>query len=192
MSEMLKVYPAYIKGPPEEVLPTEETFVKIWAAMGCSRTKAINEIFEAGLDAVLDKNEELKSVVDSSAMAIKKKWQEKIAAVSRQGQLEYIYEHSTLDEFIGFCTENGIDHEAFLEGYRIDTAETKTKSENMTSWLKYILADGEEYSVGDIKESAEIDKVVNNDSDWRLMKSVASQKGYSSGGRRGYWRKLVS
>lgn len=191
MSEMLKVYPAYFKGTAEDILPVDETFLKIWAAMGCGRTKAINNVFEAGLWAVLDKDDELKKVVDTSALAIKKKWQEKMAQVTRQGQLEYIYEHSTLDEFIGFCRENEIDHEAFLEGYRVDTAETRTKSENMASWLKYILADGEEYGIGDIKEAAKIDKVVNDDLDWSLMKKVASQKGYSSGGRRGYWSKVT-
>ena len=192
MSEMLKVYPAYIKGPPEEVAPLDETFLKVWAAMGCSRTKAINDIFRAGLTTVLDKNEELKSTVDVSALAIIKKWQEKVASVGRKEQLEYIYEHSTLDEFVEFCEENKIDHEGFLEEYRITVMATRTKSDVIAHWLKYTLADGEEYSAEDIREAAEIEGVVENDMDWSLVKNIASKEGYSSGGKRGYWRKLNS
>jgi hypothetical protein len=190
MSDPVKVYPAYFKG--DAINQIENMFLKIWAAKGLGRTTVINEVFETGLRAMLDKDGELRSKVDASSLAIRAKYKEKMARVMDQEQLEFVYETSALDEFVEFCTESGIDHEKFLATYKTTVATAKTKSEAMSRWLKDTLGNGEEYNTEDIKEAAEIDRVINDESDWNLMKSVASREGYSKGGKRGYWRKLQS
>lgn len=189
MADPVKVYPAYFKG--DAIDQIDDMFLKIWAAKGVSRTIVINEIFEAGLKAMLDKDGELKEKVDASSLAIRRMYKEKMAQARDKEQLDFIYESSGLDEFVEFCERNGIDHEKFLITYKTTMPTTKTKSESMARWLEKILGSGEEYSVEDMRDAAEEDRMVLDDSDWNLMKTVASREGYSKGGKRGYWKKIT-
>ena len=187
MADMLRVYPAYIKGEPEKVLSTDQTFIQIWAALSCSRTDAINRIFEEGLAKLADSSE-LEGRIDGKSLAIFRKWQEIQTKISEKSQLELIYEHSALDEFQTFCDKHEIDHEDFLRVYRLDLPTSRAKSKVMEDWIRYMLSDGDERSVQDIKYAAEIEGVATNDDDWNLMKNIASQKGYSGNAKRGYWK----
>jgi len=191
MAEMLRVYPAYIKGGPEEVLATDEKFIKVWAALGDSRTKAINRIFREGLN-LLANSKELEGKIDKRAFAISRKWLEKQARVIEKGQLEYIYEQSTLEEFKQFCEENEIDHESFLENYQLQLPTPRAKSKVMEDWIGYTLAGGMEVEVDSIRQAAEVKGIVTSEDDWNLMKNIASRKGYSGNARRGYWKLINS
>jgi hypothetical protein len=188
MSDSVRVYPAYMRGTKEELITIELEFGKMWAALKCSRTDAINEIFLAGMKA-LPEREDLADKVDNKAISVYLKWREVVAGESTQTMLEQIYEAMELEEFREFCDHNSIDHERFLKAYMMNPPTTQAKSKTMESWLNYILGDGEEYEASDVRSAAEIEQVVHNDSDWNLMKNVASRMGYSSGGRRGYWCK---
>jgi len=191
MTESLKVYPVCSRGTREEVITIELQFIKIWAVLGGSRTDAINRIWFAGLKALAE-SEELEGKIDKRAIAIIEKWREIIAGSSTNSMLEQIYENTEYDVFVEFCKENEIDHEKFLKDYRLKLPDSTNKSKVMADWLKYTLADGNEYRAVDIKEAAEIDRVIVSESDWSLMKHVASREGYSSGGKHGYWRKIKS
>ena len=188
-----RTFPVYVSGEPEEVGEVEGRFMKVWAALGKSKTETIVSIFSKGLEALwkeLTERGELKeSSDDKQSQAISKKWYEITQKVAGKERLEYLYERMPLEEFIEFCSENSIDYETFLHDYRFSTAGGASKSKSMSDWLAYTLADGEERSVYEVREAAEAERLVSSDRDWNLMKYVASQAGYSSG-RRGYWRKL--
>lgn len=188
MSDSVYVYPAYIRGTKEELVVVELEFGRIWSALKCSRTDAINEVFLAGMVA-LPERKDLAGKVDNQAIAIYSKWREVVSGESKQTMLEQIYEAMDLQEFREFCEQYGVDHEQFLKAYMMSPPTTQAKSKTMENWLKYILGDGEEYQIVDVRAAAEIEEVVQNDSDWNLMKNVASRMGYSSGGKRGYWHK---
>jgi len=191
MTESLKVYPVCSRGTREEVITIELQFIKIWAVLGGSRTDAINRIWFAGLKALIG-SEELEGKIDKKAIAIIEKWREVIAGSSTRSMLEQIYENTEHDSFVQFCKDSEIDHEEFLKDYRLRLPDNTSKSQVMEGWLKYTFADGNEYKAVDVRKAAEIEGVVNNESDWSLMKHVASKEGYSSGGRHGYWRKIKS
>lgn len=190
MVEILRVYPAYIKGTPDKVLPFEEKFIRVWAALGGSRTEVINSAFTKGLE-VLAESEELEGKLDKRSFAISRKWLEKQARVIEKEQLEYIYEQSTLEEFKQFCEENEIDHESFLKDYQLHLPTPRAKSKIMEDWVSYMLAGNAEVEVDEIRQAAEMEGVITNEDDWNLMKNIASRKGYSGNARRGYW-KLVN
>lgn len=189
-ARVLRVYPAYIDGSPSEVMPIDKQFLEVWAALGCSRTAAINKVFIAGLEA-MGQSKALEGKVDQRAWAIHRKWQETMVMETQWSQLEYIYSKLGLDKFREWCDQNGIDHATFLDDYEMRVPDsTSSRSEAIGQWLDRLLASGEEYKVEDIREAAELDGIVRNghaDDDWSLLKYVASKKGYS-GGRRGYWK----
>lgn len=188
MSDSVYVYPAYIRGTKEELVTIELEFGKLWVALKCSRSDAINEIFLAGMEA-LPKREDLADKVDNRAIAIYSKWRKIVSSDSTQTMLEQIYETMELNEFREFCEQSNVDHERFLKAYMMNPPTTQAKSKTMESWLNYILGNGEEYQIADVRDAAEIEQIVQDDSDWNLMKNVASRMGYSSGGKRGYWHK---
>lgn len=186
-SVIIRVFPAYIKGPPAKVLAVDERFIKLWAAYKGSRTDAINKVFEAGLEAE-EKREDLET---PQTTAIQKKHQDVMQELATQGELEFIYEHLSRPEFVSFCKENDIDYQKFLKNYGIKLPSVGTKSKIMKDWLKYVLADGDEHAIADIKEKAKIEHIVRDETDWSLMKNVASRAGYSGSGERGCWREKV-
>lgn len=191
MAEMLRVYPAYIKGTPDKVLPLEEKFIRVWAALGGSRTDVINSAFTEGLE-LLANSEKLEGKLDKRGFAISRKWLEKQVKVIEKEQLEYIYEQSTLEEFKQFCEKNEIDHESFLEDYQLHLPTVRAKSKVMEDWIGYMLASDVEVEVDSIRQAAEVKGIVANEDDWNLMKNIASRKGYSGNARRGYWKLINS
>jgi len=190
MTKILRVYPAYIKDEPEIVLKTDQTFIEVWAALGKSRTEAINEIFTAGLDRLAE-SKELEGKIDKRGLAIFRKWQKLRVKIIEKEQLEFIYEQSTLEEFKQFCEENEIDHESFLKDYQLHLPTPRAKSKIMEDWIGYMLAENVEVEVDEIRQAAEMEGVITNEDDWNLMKNIASRKGYSGNAKRGYW-KLVN
>lgn len=187
MTKILRVYPAYIKDEPEVVLKTDQTFIEVWAALGTSRTEAINHIFTVGLEQLAG-SKELEGKIDKRGLAIFRKWQKLRVRVIEKEQLEFIYEQSTPEEFKQFCEENEVDHESFLKDYQLRLPTPKAKSKVMEEWIGYTLAGDVEVEVGSIRQAAEMEGVVSSEDDWNLMKNIASRKGYSSNARRGYWK----
>lgn len=186
-----RVYPAYVKGEPEEIFAIEKMFIEVWAALGISKTKTINRAFSEGLRVLAD-SKELEGKIDSRSLAIFKKWQEIQAKISERSQLELIYEHTDPQEFQEFCNKNDIDYEAFLQRYRLDLPSNKAKSKVLDDWIRYYLADGNEADVHDIRDMAETEGIIASEDDWNLMKNIASRNGYSGSARRGYWKLINS
>jgi len=191
MAQVIRVYPVYSRGSPDEVLELETQFIKVWAALGTSKTGAINHIWFAGLKAVSD---ELGDKVDGKTIAIITKLEalRRQADSSDQELLAELYERMGLADFGEFCEAHEIDYEEFLRTYAIKSPTPATKTQAMLEWLKELLANGEEYEVGDIKAAAEIEGIIRDEQDWSLMKNVASREGYSSAAGRGFWRSIKS
>lgn len=186
MPDVLRVYPAYIKGSAEEVLVIDQQFLKVWAAIGDSRTKVINKIFQAGLETLME-SDELEGQIDKTGFNIYRKMQEVNSRLMQKNNLEFLYEHLELDEFIQFCDSNKLDHETFLIDYRAAPPSRQARSKIINDWLKWRLADGEYHPVVEIREAMiEQDVIINND--WDYVKNIASREGYSNNDKRGHWK----
>ena len=188
MSKIVRVYPAYIKGEPSEVLEIDKAFHDIWAKLRCSRTDAINEIFQEGLKVVAEREDLGHST--KRAIEIYEKWRQVNLELAEKAKIEFIYEHSTLDGFREWCQKVGINDAEFLNDYMINLPSAGAKSKIIGDWIEYALADGKEHSVDDIRSEAMMEGVVSDDGDWNLMKNIASQKGYSGNAKRGYWKRV--
>ena len=102
------------------------------------------------------------------------------AIAAQQRQLEKIYEYKGLDEFVTWCGTNGIDWATFLQEYDLTRqAKPKTKSEQYLNFLDQYMRSGGQFTTDEIHQAAENAGLVCNDSDWQLMRTVASRNGYS-------------
>lgn len=190
MSErILRVFPAYMSGDAGYIYKIDKRFIKVWAALKVSRTKAINKIFLSGLETMEDKLE-LEGMLDERSFAIHRQRQEIEATLAEQNDLEFIYEHSSLEDFQLFCKEKGIDVDSFLASYEYKVPRPQSRSRMMESWLDDLLVDGETQSVENIKTAAQEARIVIDDNDWNLMSNIASRKKYSANAPHGAWRKL--
>lgn len=187
MPQVHKVYPAFIKGSSEEVMAFDEQFLTIWAALGCSKTKAINQVFQAGLEAIVQLDE-FEGQVDKTGFNIYRKIREINSRRTLKGNLEFLYEHLPLDEFRQFCTTNDIDADHFLKMYRAAPPSPDAKGKIINDWLQEHLADHNEHAITDIQKAIMEQDIIVSKDDWNYVKNIASREGYSSNAKRGYWK----
>lgn len=116
---------------------------------------------------------------------------------AKNKSLAAIYERIGLDDFVAFCEEEGIiNWTRALEDYNTELFEQKTKapwSEAAGDWLAEFLGDGKTHHVNEVKEEAIASGIIDDtddntiDRDWNKLKVLASRKGNSAKGVRGWW-----
>ena len=152
-------------------------------------------LIEKGIDAI--EEEAGANLEETSMQLIAKK-----LAVLREDKaimnaLAEIYEHEGLDAFVEWCENNGIKNwasamETYNEGIFAKKAQ-RPWSEQAHDWLAEFLGDGKPHHIDEVKEEALRDGVLDEESDetidrdWHKLKVVASRKGYSARGARGWW-----
>lgn len=152
-------------------------------------------VFEKGVEAYEEEmganlEEDEASIIAGRLRDIRK-------AKARNAGLAEIYETFGLDAFVEWCEKESIKNWSdALEEYNTGLFQQQGKrpwSEKAGDWLAEFLGDGKPHSIKEVKDEAIRGGIISDESDdsvdrdWGKLKVLASRKGYSARGARGWW-----
>lgn len=188
--------PVSITDDAETVMAQEDKFGEIVSKIGGSATAVATSFFLAGWAlAEQGGRQALQEVLGGNArttarfLASKKK-------KTFLDQLKYIYDNDydgNDDEgFITTCIEDGVPPEIYnkiiKQSKRVLDPALDWKPV-MIRWLDAgIMSDGVPHDCDTIQEVAKEDGIVKDEKDWQRLRSVASERGFTTGVK-GYWKK---
>lgn len=192
--EWYRVYTAFVRKEPSEIMAIEELIANIQNVNSVSRSRAIYLVFNAGLHAMSEDPTYAcptltEYVLHAEMYSIAK------ARAARKKQFATIYEELGPIEIQEMAAERGVDVERFLDDYRLTTQPVAPSLfERMKRFIVTYLGDGLEHGLGDVVGAAvQAGVLPDKDStlyerDYQTFKQAAAELRVSAGGRRGYWQ----
>jgi hypothetical protein len=114
--------------------------------------------------------------------------------------LAKIYEQEGLDAMVEWCEKEGITGwQEALEEYNEGLFQQRAQapwSDKAKDWLAEFLGDGKPHHIDEVQLEAVRSGIISDESleatdrDWSKLKVLASRKGYSAKGARGWWEEV--
>ena len=181
-------FTAFYRDTPEAINNLKQRFVAVQNALGCSKTRAVTRIFEAGLAAMERENHDK---LDPMRAAFARKRQELEQRRNILEQLTAFYGQMSLEEFLAFCEESRAPEDLvgeFLAGYTWQNTDQRWAT-RAHDFLRQILASGEPLDTKTIRATAvDAEIIADTPDEWARMRALASRNGLTNCPKHGHWQ----
>lgn len=181
-------FTAFYRDTPESINGVKQRFTELQNVLGCSKTRAVTRIFEAGMTFL---EEQHKTQLDPMRVAFARKRQELARRQHIIDQLAAFYAQMTPDEFLMFCAEAGVPEDlvdSFLSDYTWRNTDQRWAT-RADDFLRELLQNGEPLDTKTIRERAiQANLIGDNPQDWARLRVLASRNGLTNCPQHGHWQ----